>query len=245
MRQFPLHRLLEFLDLTPSEASVLHGLHSASYEVERGAVVRALGDPVDRVFLLLEGWVISSIGLSTGARQIVKVHLPGDMLGSPSMVLESAAETLTAVVQSRVAAVSLEAFGALFTDAPRVAAAMFLSAQQERVLLMDRIASVGRSNAAERLAAFLLHIFDRLRVMNPAQGPAFSMPLTQEQIGDVIGLTAIHTNRIFREFAEAGLVRRHRHRVELLDVEALRAMTVVPHRKWVHRPRWMPAPADS
>lgn len=235
-----MHRLFEFIELTDEEHLALERLQGPSVRIARGQTIRSLGDDVIEAYFLLEGWVISSVGLAGGDRQIVKVHLPGDMLGSPSMVLRKAAETLTAVTPAIVTKVSLKAFGRLFFDAPRLAAAMFMSVQQERVVLMDRITSIGRTRAGQRIAAFLIHIHDRLRVVDPGQGRAFHLPLTQEQIGDALGLTSVHVNRTFREFDAAGLVRRRAHVIELRDLDGLRRMAAVPIREWARFPDWLP-----
>ena len=238
--QFPLHRLFEFIDLTPAECHALERLQGPAFHVERGHVIRQQGEPADHVFLLVSGWAIASVAVPSGDRQIVKVHLPGDMLGSPSMVLTRAAETLTAVTRATVTRIPLRAVGSLFTDAPRLAAALFMSVQQERIMLMDRITSVGRTRAERRIAAFLLHIYDRLRVIDPEQAPAFNLPLTQEQIGDALGLTSVHVNRTFREFQDTGLFRRSGQDFVLLDVDRMRRKAAVPQREWVRHPEWFP-----
>jgi CRP/FNR family transcriptional regulator, anaerobic regulatory protein len=240
LTQFPIHRLLEFIDLTDAERQIMDDLYGAPFELERGRVLRRVGDEVQEVYLLLDGWVISAVGTSAGGRQIVKVHLPGDMLGSPSMVLKKAAETLTAITTATVARVSLKKFGDLFVEAPRLAAAMFMSVQQERVLLMDRITSVGRTRAAQRVSALLIHIYDRLRVLQPDQASRFLLPLTQEQMGDALGLTTVHINRTFRELIAGGLVQRYGQDIELFDVPRLRRMASLPEREWQRYPEWLP-----
>lgn len=237
-----MHRLFEFIELTDHERHTLDRLQGPSFKIGRGQTIRSLGDEVTEAYFLLEGWVLSSVGLAGGDRQIVKIHLPGDMLGSPSLVLRKAAETLTAVTPATLTKVSLKGFGRLFYDAPRLAAAFFMSCQQERVVLMDRITSVGRTRAAQRLAAFLLHLHDRLRVIAPEQDAAFHLPLTQEQIGDTIGLTSVHVNRTFREFDAMGIVHRRGHMIELRDFDALRRLAAVPAREWVRFPDWLPSP---
>lgn len=238
---FSPHRFCEFIELTADEREGLALLHGPVMRVERGQVIRRSGESVHEVFFLIDGWVISSLDLPEGERQIVKVHLPGDMLGSPSMTLEAAAETLTAITPVVVSRVSLSAIGRLFTTAPRLAAALFMSVQQERVILMDRIASLGRSTASQRLAAFLLHMYDRMRVRDPAQGLTLSMPLTQENIGDITGLTAVHVNRTLRQFDEDGLVLCRRQSFTILDLPKLRKLSALPERQWARRPAWLEA----
>ena len=72
----------------------------------------------------------------------------------------------------------------------------------------DRLLSVGRQTALERVAHFLLELFYRVRLRDPEPlGSSINMPLTQEHIGDALGLTAVHVNRMLRELRERDLVR--------------------------------------
>lgn len=211
-------------------------------QVARHRTIRREGDRVQSVYMLLDGWALSSITLADGRRQIVKAHLPGDILGSPSIALAAAAETLTALTQVRIRSVSLAAFGSIFERLPHLAALMFLSAQQERVILMDRLCSVARTSAESRLAALILHLRDRLALLQPDLNARFEHPLTQEQLGDILGLTSVHVNRVFRVLEGKRLIRRDGYAIELLDIAALRRLSGVPARTLAQDLSWLPKP---
>lgn len=223
--RLPLHRFEEFIPLTDADTEAVRALGEAPVDLPRHAVLRREGEPPRHIYLLLSGWVASSVLLPGGERQIVKFHLPGDMLGTPSMCLAQAADTLTALTAVTVSRVPLAAFGAAFAASPRFAAAMFLSVQRERVALMDRLAAVGRTAAIARVAALLLEMEERSRAVYGGTAGTFDLPLTQEQIGDHLGLTAVHVNRVFRQMVNSGLISRERQRVVLCDPARLRAMS--------------------
>lgn len=235
-------RLAEFRSPSPAELEIFSSLAGPVQQIARNRTIRREGDAPQSVYLLLDGWALSSMTLADGGRQILKVHLPGDILGTPSMALDKAAETLTALTPVKLRSVSLSAFGSLFTRAPHMAALMFLSVQQERVMLMDRLCSIGRTSAECRLAGFLVHLHSRLNVIQPGIGPRFEHPLTQEQIGDVIGLTAVHVNRVFRTLEDKKLILRDGHMIELLDMPALRKLSGVPSRTLAQDLSWLPKP---
>ena len=104
-------------------------------------------------------------------------------------------------------------------EQPRVATLMFLLSQAERSALTDRLASLGRTSAKARLAAFLLDMADRLRLMDDAVIDRFDLRLTQEEIGDATGLTSVHVNRMFRELEREGLIGRENGNIILKDEE--------------------------
>ena len=239
---FSTARLAEFRSPSPAELEIFASLAGPVQQIARTRTIRREGDSPQSVYMLLEGWVLSSMTLADGGRQIAKVHLPGDILGAPSIALDRAAETLTALTPVKLRSISLPGFGSLFTCAPHMAALMFLSAQQERVMLMDRLCSIGRTSAECRLADFLVHLHSRLNVVQPGIGARFEHPLTQEQIGDVIGLTAVHVNRVFRTLEDKGLIVRDGHMIELLDIPALRKLSGVPPRTLAKDLSWLPKP---
>ncbi len=105
-----------------------------------------------------------------------------------------------------------------------------------------RLCSIGRTSAECRLADFLVHLHSRLNVVQPGTGPRFDHSLTQEQIGDVIGLTVVHVNRVFRTLGDKGLILRDGHRIELLDIPALRKLSGVPSRTLAQDLSWLPKP---
>jgi len=116
---------------------------------------------------------------------------------------------------------------------------MFLSTQQERVMLMDRITSIGRTTAPRRLAALLVHIHDRLKLIDERSGESFELPLTQEELAQATGLTAVHVNRTFQELDRMAIIERRDGRITLTDLRALRDLAALPPRKFVREPTWL------
>lgn len=239
MNENPFHRLHAFTNPTSLEHSAFEGAAGQTLTLGRKEVIRAQGAKVSEVYFLSKGWVSCSMNVLNGRRQIVTVNLPGDLLGVPSLCLTRAAvtfETLTPVV---LQVISLDAFAGLFTKLPRLALSMFLVSQQERVLLMERLASVGQTKAIQRLAAFLLHIHERLQQVDASIGLSFELPLTQSDLAEIVGLTFVHVNRSLRELDRRGLIERSGKRVTLVDLERLRELAGIPIHQFVCDPDWL------
>jgi CRP/FNR family transcriptional regulator, anaerobic regulatory protein len=241
---YPLTRFDEQATLSEAEAEVLRGLGEQEMLYRRHSVIRRDREPVDEIYLLLEGWATSSIRLPGGQRQIVKVHITGDMMGTPSMVLDTAADTLATVTECRIAKVSLARMREVLIAYPRLGPLFFMSVQIERLALMDIVAAMGKSSARERMVRLLLDIHDRLSRIGAVDEGRFDMPLTQELLGDVLGLTAVHVNRTMRLLEREGLIARHGQRIVLGDVEMLRKLSPLPPRRVRFNPAWLPAPGE-
>lgn len=234
-----LQPLREFMRPEPCELDAFEAAKSAQLSFEPKKVIRAQGAPVRAVYFLRSGWVASRVATEKGQRQIVKLHLPGDLLGAPSMALERAAETLIALDPVRVDVIPLDAFAQLFEAAPRLALSMFLTAQQERVFLMDRVTALGSMSALQRFAAFFVQIHDRLEVLTPGLKGEFELPLTHEQLGQVTGVTPVHVVRTLRELGSRGLMQRQGRKVLIRDIDALRELAALPKRKTISAPDWL------
>ena len=189
--------------------------------------------------MVLDGWLSCSTLLEDGRRQILRFNFRGDLLGGDMLSLGEAPNATTALTDVEVALVDPAAFGRLFRDQPRLAALFYLDLQAERIALSDRLTSLGRHSAKARVAALLLWIADRLRAVDPATGNRFTLPMTQEEIGDATGLTGVHVNRTLRALAEGGLIERTRTAVELRDPQRLAALANRPVRIERLLPGWL------
>jgi CRP/FNR family transcriptional regulator, anaerobic regulatory protein len=124
---------------------------------------------------------------------------------------------VTAVTDVTLCPFSRERLAALIVEHPRLAAMLLALAVAGRVALADRLASIGRTSARARVSSLLCEIYRRLRRLGLAENDAIQLPLTQEDIGDATGLTAVHVNRMMRGLAEDGMIDRIGGQLVILD----------------------------
>jgi CRP-like cAMP-binding protein len=236
----PSGRFSEFVTLTTGEREAVYALATETLCHQRRSTLRREGAAVQYLYFLTEGWVASSMVLKDGGRQFFKVHIPGDVLGAPSLASVSAVETLTAITDCTIQCVPLSRLGSIFAEHPRVGMSLFLSANKERVALMDMLAAVGRMSAIGRLARFLTDLHERLLAAGQTKGSRLPMPMIQEEIADLLGLTAVHVNRMLHELESLSLLRRTGTDF-ILDVPGLQAMNLIALRAYVQEPSWLPS----
>jgi CRP-like cAMP-binding protein len=104
---------------------------------------------------------------------------------------------------------------------PRLAALIMVYNQIERAALTDRLAALGRTSAKARVAAILIEMRNRMRMLDKGVSTSFVLGLTQEEIGDATGLTAVHVNRMLRQLEDERMIAREAGRVTFLDERAL------------------------
>lgn len=214
-------RLGDLIELTPDERVAIDQLTERERMVRRGQILLREHDPVTELFVLKSGMMMSYVLLHDGSRQILRFLFPGDLLALSALAYRQSPETLTALTDCTVCPFERGAFTRVLGEHPRLATAVIVLNQIERVALTDRLAGLGRTSAKARIAALLLEIRDRLARTNRAIGKTFVLGLTQEEIGDATGLTSVHVNRMLRELEDEGLIARDGGRVTLLDERTL------------------------
>ncbi len=214
-------RISDFIALTPNERRTLESLEERERHLRRGAILQREHDRVSELFILSKGLMMSYVLLDDGSRQILRFLFPGDMLAATNLVYREAPETIVALTDCTVCPFERASLSQLITEHPRLAAVILSLNQIERVSLTDRLAALGRTTAKTRVAAILLELRDRLRMLDKGISNAFTLGLTQEEIGDATGLTAVHVNRMLRQLEDENLIEREAGRVTFLDERGL------------------------
>ncbi len=180
------------------------------------------GESVGELYTVVEGWLYLSKLLEDGRRQITQIALPGDFIGYQANLarpMDHSARTLTPV---RLCVFPRDKFLEFIRAHPELAIRLTWMIANYGELGRDRLLSVGRQTALERVAHFLLELFYRVRLRDPEPlGTSIKMPLTQEHIGDALGLTSVHVNRMLRELREANLVHVVDQTLTILDPDGL------------------------
>ena len=219
---FPLiDKLSAYLPLSQGEVSFLRDLHGSRRQIYRHRDIIAQGRPYQSVFILCSGFAWRYKILPDGKRQLLSFGLPGDLIGFPASFFENAVNATGSLTDVVVATVPFAAFYDLFAKFPRVAIALYWMAAREAAIYGERIIDIGRRSAYERLAHLILELLTRLRAAGLAEERSYVLPLTQELIADVLGLSGPHVSRMLRLMREEGLVRIDGHRLTVTDLESL------------------------
>jgi len=220
---------------------MLDRLEAQQRTVRRDTVIISEGAPARELYVVQKGWLQSSVLLGNGGRQIMRVNLPGDILGFPALAFDDAPETVTALTDATICPFDRERLAILFAEHPRISALLFGLTVAERAQLADRLASIGRTSARARVASLLCEIFARLRLVNGPDCDSTHIPLTQEEIGDATGLTAVHVNRMIRNLVEDGIIERSGNSFRLLDRKRLESEANFTDRSKIAT-GWLPPP---
>ncbi len=214
-------RLGDLIDLSVYERATLDSLEQRERTLRRGAVLLRENDKLPELFVVRRGTMMSYVILPDGSRQILRFLFRGDLIAMAGLVYRNSPETVIALTESVVSPLDRSAMSTLTAEHPRLGALLIAIGQMEQVALTDRLAGLGRKSAKARVAALLIDLRNRLRMLDPTIGETFALGLTQEEIGDATGLTAVHVNRMLRQLEEEALIARDGGRFTFLNENGL------------------------
>ena len=175
--------------------------------------------------LVTSGFAARSQSLRSGERQITAVHVPGDFVDLHSMLLKVMDHSVVALGPCKVAFVPHEAIRVVTETSPHLARMFWLSTVIDGAIQRTWITCLGRRSAEQHLAHLICELYVRLEVAGAASDFMFEFPVTQAQLGDVLGLSVVHVNRKLQELRAAGLVEWRDGKVKIRDFERLAQMS--------------------
>jgi CRP-like cAMP-binding protein len=190
-------------------------------EFARDAYLMREGEPATVCSLLMDGLAFRQKLVSDGSRQIISFHIPGEFLDLQNCVLDVADHNVQALTRCTAAIVHRDALLRLMDQRPAVRRAIWRDSLIDASVFREWVVNVGRRDAKERIAHLLCELAVRLDKAGLAQGPTYDFPVTQEQIADATGLTAVHTNRTLQALRKEELISLSGSKLTILNPEAL------------------------
>jgi len=190
-------------------------------QMGRDAYIVREGEPTTFCTLLISGFAFRQKLVNDGSRQIVSIHIPGELLDIQNSMLAVADHNLQTLTRSTIATVHKNAISDVMSARPNVRRAIWLDSLVDSSVFREWVVNVGRRDARARIAHLLCELAARLKAAGLTEGDMYDFPLTQEQIGDATGLTSVHTNRTLQSLRREGLIGLWSSRLTILDWNAL------------------------
>lgn len=210
-------KLLLHAQLDEDDQRAILELPHVLRQLEGGKYIVREGDKPTHSCLLLSGFVIRNKLVEGGGRQIVNVHVAGDMCDLQNSLLTIADHNVQTLTPCEAAFIPREALVDLSFTRPAVGKAFWLETLVEASIAREWIANVGRRNAKARIAHLLCEFAYRLNAVGLGEECDYELPMTQEQLADTTGLTPVHVNRTLKLLDAEGLTRRSKKSVKITN----------------------------
>jgi len=216
-----IRKLMGFNTLSGADREALDALCGSVVERRSGAHLIREGEQPASVFLLIDGWAFRYKYTENGGRQILAFLLPGDLCDPQVFILEQMDHSIALLSDARVVEIPKKVIVALTEDHPAIARALWWSALVDEAVLREWLVNMGRRDARARLAHLFCELWMRMCHVGLSDDGAFSLPLTQEQLGDTVGLTSVHVNRVLQGMRTEGLITMQSKTLTILDTERM------------------------
>lgn len=221
--QCGVYRLCLPLGLHQADLTLLESIVKRKEIYKRGQLLFRPGERFDFIYAIRSGSVKTYVGTLDGRVQITGFHIAGELLGLSALESGRYSCEARALETTSVCKVEAERLDELAQSIPSIQYQMLkimsghIRQDEEFMLLL------GRRNAEERLAEYLIGLSRRFAARNysPTQ---FRLSMSRSDIGNYLGIAEETVCRILSKFQNAGLIAMNRRQVQLIDSHQLEAI---------------------
>lgn len=210
--------------INSEDLKALARLLNRKVTVRKGQDIIVQGYEYKTMDIVESGFGLRFTLLHQGGRQIINAVLPGDIVGFPASFFQRSIFSVMAATPMSLHRISFDAFRDLCRERANIAIALIGFAAREASIYAHHLVNAGRRSPLERVAHFLLETHFRLKAVGYASEDSFELPISQESIGDAVGLSAPHVNRMLSELRHQELIGTKNHTIKILDGAALQIL---------------------
>ena len=175
----------------------------------------------NELYTVVEGWACSYRQLLDGQCQILDIYLPGDVVGLSELQSSSHADGIMMISKGKVRPFRRDQFVNLIRELPRIHLSVMQLMGEEQARRNERIINLGAKNALARLCHFYAELSARSAPAGQEPSDQFDLPLSQQQIGEALGMTAVHVRRCLSKLREMEVISHQRGSITILDRDRL------------------------
>ena len=215
------------MGLSADDVDRLDSIVKRTRPLHRGDHLFRGGERFRSLFVVKTGSVKTYAPSEEGGEQVLGFHLPGEIIGLDAIDKDCHACSAKVLETSAICEIPFQRFEELASTIPSLQHQMFRLLSKEIGHDAEMLMLLGKKNAEERLAAFLVSMSKRLskRGLSPTD---FYLSMSRHEIGNYLGLAVETVSRLFTRFQDERLLKVDRKHVEVIDLESLEAMAGSP-----------------
>jgi CRP-like cAMP-binding protein len=192
------------------------------YHADR-TFIRA-GEERDTSTLLLDGLIARYKDLRDGQRQITALHVAGDFADLHRFTLKRLDHNIMTLTRCRIGIVRHDRLRGITEQYPHLTRLYWFMTNLDASIHREWVISLGSRSSLARVAHLFCELHVRLGVVCLTDGDSYALNLSQTDLAECVGLTAVHVNRTLKELRDRGLVTFRSRRVCIHDLDGLRRL---------------------
>ena len=182
------------------------------------------GDKPECVFVIISGFACRYKIIDGGKRQIMAYMLPGDTCDFNLFILKRMDYGIATLSRCQILALSREAVLEM-TERPAITRALWWSNLVDEATMREWLVNIGQRTAEQRIGHLLCETLTRLEIVGLVKENSYSLPVTQTDLADTLGMTLVHANRMLTSLRTRGLIDIDAKNLIIKDAEGLRAFS--------------------
>jgi len=226
-----------FKPVSAEQLATINEIKKQHIVMPAGAGIIRPGEESPLLYTLYSGWAFRFKTLPDGRRQILNFLLPGDLLGLQAAMFDAAQHGIEALTEVQLCVLPRRDVWQLFGTMPGLAYDVTWLGAREESIVDENLASVGRRTAAERVAALIVSLYKRAKLLGLVDpGDSFDFPPTQQHIADALGLSLVHTNKTLAKLRRMGMFKSTNGTLTLVNPRVLQRVALYFDEEVTRRP---------
>ena len=222
---YPHSRLLARLQtvsaLTDREREMIARLPFTLRNLASGQDIARIGETTNECWLVVDGYLYRHKESSDGRRQILSVHVPGDIPDLATLYLPRMDHTLSALGSVAAASVPHAAVNDMLLASPALLKVVQREMLVDAAISREWVLNIGTRQALARVAHLLCEIAIRLQMVGLAKDLSFTLPMSQSDLAEATGISTVHANRVVQELRARGTIEWRNRVLKILDWDGL------------------------
>ncbi|MBZ5486854.1 Crp/Fnr family transcriptional regulator [Halomonas aquamarina] len=216
-----IRKLESIFKLTSEEEQALRDLPIQTKDIATNQNIVKVGDQPGQCFFISEGFTCVHKVSAEGKRQIIAIHVPGDIPDLQSLHLQVLDINISTITPCKLGFIKHADLYQLCDRYPRIGAALWRETLVHASIFREWLLNIGQRDAYSRVAHLICELMLRLKAVGLVEEQTFKMPITQAEIADASGITPVHVNRVLQALRSDGLISTHRQQITIPDWEKI------------------------
>ncbi|TVP51083.1 MAG: Crp/Fnr family transcriptional regulator [Halomonas sp.] len=203
----------------------LSNMNVSNLELKKNQKLYSSSRGKSEIFLVKKGWISLCHVAKHRGHDICNVYMPGDIVGVRESFFDNHNIALLALQNCQLDKIYVDELHAVFKDYDDIKRAVVSYIMVNDNVALERLRSCTHLKAEERVAHFLLEIYARYNYKEMVDSSLFYFPITQDVVGELLGITSVHVSRCLTALEQKKLIRKSRSTIRLLEPQRLAELT--------------------
>ena len=210
-------------EISAEEEAAIRAAVSHSIDVRADRLAVRERELMDHSMILLSGIAARRKDMRDGRRQYTELHVAGDFTDLHSFTLKYLDHDIVALSDCSFALVPHENLKKITERHPHLTRVLWFSTNVDAAIHREWVVSLGSRSALARMAHLFCEMFVRMELVGLTRGLCYDFPISQQELGEMLGITSVHANRTLQQLRKQGVVEFAGGLVTIRDVAALKA----------------------